>query len=111
VPAANRLAIDAILTDRGELRYTPAGVPALECTLWHASEQQEAGGARKVACELHAVAFGDIARELDRHRAGAELRCQGFLARRYRTGQAVALHLTQIVELKGASHASHDGKG
>jgi hypothetical protein len=36
-----------------------AGIPALDCVLKHASTQPEAGGNRKVECELAAVAFGD----------------------------------------------------
>ncbi len=96
MPGANRLTLDATLTARDVLRHTPAGIPALDCTLTHASVQEEAGGQRKVDCELHAVAFGDVARALDRTAVGSELRCEGFLARRYRTGVSVALHITNI---------------
>lgn len=93
---ANRLTLDATLTARDDLRFTPAGIPALDCTLTHASVQEEAGGQRKVECELHAVAFGDVARALSRASVGSELRCEGFLARRYRTGVTLALHITNI---------------
>ena len=64
MPGANRLTLDATLAERADLRYTPAGVPALECVLKHASVQREAGGMRKVDCELAAVAFGEPARAL-----------------------------------------------
>ena len=40
------------------------GDPALDCVLKHASVQAEAGGNRKVDCELAAVAFGDPATAL-----------------------------------------------
>ena len=93
---ANRLTLDATLTARDVLRYTPAGIPALDCTLTHASVQDEAGGQRKVECELHAVAFGEVAEALARIAQGSELRCEGFLARRYRTGVTLALHITNI---------------
>jgi primosomal replication protein N len=96
VPDANRLVLDATLADRGDLRYTPAGIPALECMLRHASVQPEAGGERKVECELAAVAFGDPARSLARVANGTALRCKGFLARRYRTGITVALHVNEF---------------
>ena len=79
---------------RGDLRHTPAGIPAIDCTLVHQSTQKEAGGERKVECEVHAVAFGEVARRLSRVPAGSELQCEGFLARRYRTGAAVAFHIT-----------------
>ena len=92
----NRLTLDATLATRDTLRYTPAGIPAIDCTLHHASMQEEAGGARKVECELFAVAFADVALRLARLTVGSELRCEGFLARRYRTGVTVALHITHI---------------
>ena len=93
---ANRLVLDATLAERGEMRYTPAGIPALECVLRHASVQSEAGGERRVECELAAIAFGDPALALSRVAAGAALRCRGFLARRYRTGITVALHVNEF---------------
>jgi primosomal replication protein N len=96
VPGTNRLTLDALLTERGDLRYTPAGIPAIECSLTHQSVQAEAGGERKVECELFAVAFGDVARKLATLPVGSALGCEGFLARRYRTGITVALHITHL---------------
>jgi primosomal replication protein N len=99
VPGINRITLDASLTQRGDLRYTPAGIPAIDCTLNHQSVQAEAGGERKVDCELFAVAFADVARKLSAIPVGGEIRCEGFLARRYRTGITVALHITHITKL------------
>ena len=96
MPGANRLAFDATLSQRGDLRHTPAGIPAIDCTLHHESVQAEAGGQRKVECELFAVAFADVALRLARMPVGGEIRCEGFLARRYRTGVTVVLHITHI---------------
>jgi primosomal replication protein N len=101
VPAANRLTLDATLATRDRLRYTPAGIPALDCTLRHASQQLEAGIARQVECELVAVAFGAVAQAMAGLAPGSALQCEGFLARRWRTGQSVALHITRFTELKG----------
>ena len=92
----NRFTLTATIAQRAELRYTPVGIPALECTLMHRSRQPEAGGERQVECELHAVAFGDVARSLSAVVVGSAVRCEGFLARRYRTGNAVALHITRF---------------
>ena len=92
----NRLTLDATLAAREDLRYTPAGVAALSMTLRHASEQPEAGGRRKVECEIAAVAFGSVARAIAVLPLGASLRCEGFLARRYRTGTSLALHIAQF---------------
>ena len=96
MPGSNRLTLAATLTQRGDLRYTPAGIPAIDCTLQHRSMQAEAGGERRVECEVFAVAFADVAKRLAGIAVGSELRCEGFLARRYRTGITVALHITHI---------------
>jgi primosomal replication protein N len=90
------LTLDATLTERGDLRYTPAGMPALDCVLRHASVQPEAGGERRVECELSAVAFEEAALALAKLPPGTALRCRGFLARRYRTGITVALHVNEF---------------
>jgi len=106
VPRANRLTLDATLAERGDLRYTPAGIPALECVLKHASTQPEAGGERKVDCELAAVAFGKPAIALAAVPTGATLRCRGFLARRYRTGITVAFHVNEFETLDNAQEGN-----
>jgi primosomal replication protein N len=93
---SNRVLLDARLAHRADLRYTPAGIPALDCTLHHRSVQAEAGGERRVECEMPAVAFGDTARGLSGQSTGTLLRCEGFLARRYRDGPAVVLHITRF---------------
>ena len=94
--------LDATLSERGDLRYTPAGIPALDCVLKHASVQTEAGSDRKVDCELAAVAFGDSAKALAKLPMGTTVRCQGFLARRYRTGITIALHVNEFETLDPA---------
>jgi primosomal replication protein N len=100
VPAQNRFALDAILAQREDLRHTPAGIPAIECMLHHRSMQGEAGGERRVECELHAVAFGEVAMALRKVEPGTPLHCEGFIARRYRTGSSVALHLTRFTQIE-----------
>jgi primosomal replication protein N len=96
VPGRNRLVLDATLAARDDLRYTPAGIPALSLTLEHVSAQPEAGGERKVDLELAAVAFGPAALALARLPSGSALRCEGFLARRYRTGTTLAFHIERF---------------
>ena len=96
MPGVNRLALDATVGDRGALRHTPAGIPAVELTLLNRSKQAEADGEREVECEMHAVAFGEVAKALSGVAPGAALRCEGFIARRYRTGASVALHVTRF---------------
>ncbi|HVE50770.1 MAG TPA: primosomal replication protein N [Casimicrobiaceae bacterium] len=89
----NRLEVAVTIVARDELRHTPAGIPALSLTLHHASMQDEAGGQRKVELEIAAVAFGRTAEALAKLPAGTAIRCEGFLARRYRTGTTLSLHI------------------
>ena len=84
------------MRSRGDLRFTPAGVPALDFELDHESMQIEAGGERRVACELAGIAIGPVAKELAGVVPGATIRCTGFLARRYRTGITIALHVNEF---------------
>src|SRR5262249_60135549 len=91
----------ARLGARPGLRSTPAGIPALDFQLAHESLQNEAGGERRVACDLAAVARGPVAKELAAVSVGATLRCRGFLARRYRSGLSVALHVNEFELLEG----------
>ena len=96
MPGVNRFTLDATLAAREGLRHTPAGIPAIECTLEHRSQQHEAQILRRVECEMHAVAFGDLARALAQCAVGTALRVDGFVARRYRTGTSLTLHLTHF---------------
>ena len=91
----NHLVLSAQLIERGALRYTPAGLPALDCVLKHESEMTEAGHARKVSLEIRAVALGDVSRPLAALPVGSNLDATGFLASQ-RNGRGVVLHITQV---------------
>jgi len=90
----------------GALRYTPAGMPALEFKLAHESEQEEAGGKRKVQAELGAVAFDSQARLMAGAKLGVQAKFQGFLAAKSKRSQRLVLHVTNIEFLEGAGDAS-----
>ena len=62
------------------LRYTPAGLPAIEMLLNHESEVMEAGHPRRVELTVPAVALGDVALLLADTPLGAALTIEGFLA-------------------------------
>ena len=91
----NRLVLKARLIERGVLRYTPAGIPALDLSLGHESEQTEAGRPRKVAVELRAVAIGEITRSLLPVEIGAERGFAGFVTAA-RNGRGVVFHITEV---------------
>jgi primosomal replication protein N len=101
VRGANQLTLDATLTQASALRYTPAGIAVLECALHHQSTQPEAGNERKVDCEIAAIAFAATATALAAVAAGSALRVTGFVARRYRTGITLALHINEFEFCKG----------
>jgi primosomal replication protein N len=97
----NRLTITAVLRSKEPLRYTPAGVPILNCRLVHQSEQVEAGLPRSVSCELPAVAVGPLAGKLSASALESEIECSGFLAtkRRFDTAE---LHIVEFNETSRA---------
>lgn len=78
--AANSLVLTACVAELGALRYTPAGLPALDLKLEHESTIEEAGKPRQVRTALKAVAFGAMAERLARQAMGSLWRFQGFLA-------------------------------
>ncbi len=82
----------ATLAQCAAMRYTPAGIPALDVLLEHASEQTEFGQTRRVALRLKAVAFGTDAERLAVQPLGTALWCAGFLAAA-RRGNGVVFHI------------------
>ena len=61
---ANLLILTASIVELEAMRYTPAGLPALNLKLEHESEVQEAGQTRQVKAAVKAVAFSAIAERL-----------------------------------------------
>ena len=78
--AVNQLLLTACVAELGTLRFTPAGLPAIDLKLEHESTVEEAGKPRQVKAALKAVAFGSVAERLARQAMGSLWRFQGFLA-------------------------------
>ena len=57
----NQLVLSACIAEASALRYTPAGLPALDFRLEHESQIEEAGQQRQVKVAVKAVAFGSLA--------------------------------------------------
>lgn len=91
----NQLILTATTLQVEPLRYTPAGLPAIEMQLDHASEVQEAGRTRRIEMELSAVALGDMALLLADTPLGASLSIQGFLAPARKGSKKLVLHIQQ----------------
>ena len=93
----NQLVLSACIAEAGVLRYTPAGLPALDFRLEHESEVTEAGQPRQVKVAIKAVAFGSIAETLGRQSIGSSWQFTGFLATP-RNGKHPVLHIQSFVQ-------------
>ncbi|MBB5203769.1 primosomal replication protein N [Inhella inkyongensis] len=81
--------------ERAALRYTPAGLPALDLTLEHRGNAVEAGKPRQVELQIRAVAIGPLAQQLQAVPAESLALWSGFLAPA-RNGKGVVMHITAV---------------
>lgn len=99
----NSWCLTAQLAEMAALRFSPAGIPAIDCVLQHQSELMEAGALRKVQVQLKAVAIGPVAEQLNRQALGVQAQFKGFLgsANRTRPGMgrsnSVVFHIQSFV--------------
>ena len=91
----NHLVLSVQLLERRAIRYTPAGLAALDLVLGHESQASEAGQPRKVSLELRGVAIGDIAQALVQQAVGSSFQAAGFLSAQ-RNGRGIVFHITQV---------------
>ena len=91
----NHVALTACIAEAKPLRYTPAGLPALDLRLEHESRQPEAGAPREVKAAVKAVAFGALAERLARQAIGSIWTFQGFLASP-RNGKGLVFHIQDV---------------
>ncbi len=91
----NQVLLSAVIAEAKPLRYTPAGLPALDLQLEHESEVIEAGGKRQVKAAIRAVAFGPQAETLVRQAVGSHWRFAGFLSTP-RNGKHPVLHIQEF---------------
>ena len=88
----NQVTLTASIAEISAQRYTPAGIPALDLTLEHESEQVEAGQLRKVKVTLKAVAIGPVAEVIRKQPIGSSHKFNGFLAST-RNAKGTLLHI------------------
>jgi primosomal replication protein N len=91
----NRLVLSAALVQRSALRFTPAGLPALDLQLAHESTVSEDGQPRKVSMEMRAVAIGAITQALATLALGGQGLFGGFLTSA-RNGRGLIFHVTSV---------------
>ena len=89
--------LSARIEQANALRYTPAGLPALDLNLEHESEVAEAGQVRQVKMAIKAVAFGSMAETLGKQAIGSSWKFTGFLAAP-RNGKHPVLHIQSFVQ-------------
>lgn len=99
LPGVNRILLTAAVVELQPLRYTPAGVAALELLLEHESEVQEAGQARLARFQAKAIALGDIAHLLADTPLGAQLKLEGFIAAARKGSSRLVLHIQKAERL------------
>ena len=91
----NQVLLTACIAEASPLRYTPAGIPALNFILEHESEMIEAGVARQVKLTVRAVAFGVLAEQTGQLTLGKAFRFTGFLINA-RTSKSVVFHIQAL---------------
>ena len=91
----NRLVLSARLIERSALRYTPAGLPALDFRLEHQSELSEDNQVRKVSLQVRAIAIGAVTQALSALALGDAGTFAGFLAGT-RNGRGLLFHVTSL---------------
>ena len=102
----NQLILSACIAELPALRYTPAGLPALNVRLQHESVQHEAGSARTVQASLKAVAFGPLAEKLARQEPGSCWRFEGFLVSP-RNSKSVVFHIREMQQNSFSKRSSN----
>jgi primosomal replication protein N len=90
--------LTAQIVERAALRFTPAGLPALDMSLRHVSDVAQLGSPRKVAFEIRARAIGPVTEALLAAELGVDHAFEGFLGAQ-RNGRGIVFHI-QSIELK-----------
>jgi len=98
--------LSAQWVEQAALRYTPAGMPALDLTLEHHGQAIEAGAPRRIELRIRALALGDLARKLQSWPASEPALWTGFLAPA-RNGKGVVMHVTAIEALQVPPPPTH----
>lgn len=91
----NLLQITATIAQVYPLRYTPAGLPALDVVLEHESLVTDTGTSRQVKVSLRAVTFGTQAETLLKASMDVEWSFSGYLGMS-RNGKGIVFHIQDI---------------
>jgi primosomal replication protein N len=99
----NRLVLQAKVSEVSPLRYTPAGIPALNFTLKSEGQVLEDQLRRQVILEIRSKAIGQsITTALQAFELGTEAVFTGFLAAA-RNGRGVVFHVNSFSQLEASA--------
>lgn len=93
----NCLQLDGVVLREEPLRYTPAGLPTLQCWLQHRSRQNQTEFERQVFFEIQTVIIGPQALNLASKLAGKQVSVSGFIAQRSQRNTRLVLHVQDII--------------
>lgn len=105
----NRLLLSAKLIERQALRYTPAGLPALDLLLMHESEVMQEGQRRKVQAEVKARAVGSVVRSASALELGSQAEFAGFLGGQ-RAGRGLLFHILELHPITSDAAPGFEGQ-
>ena len=91
----NQLCLTACIIELDALRYTPAGLPAINLQMSHEGELEEAGQRRTVSAVVKAVAIGPQADVVKKLVLNQPYRFDGFVATP-RNGKHLVFHIQQV---------------
>ncbi|MEX8520804.1 MAG: primosomal replication protein N [Leptothrix sp. (in: b-proteobacteria)] len=93
----NQTVLSAQIVERAAMRYTPAGLPVMDVRIAHTSQVMQDGAPRQISFEMHAVAVGELAWNLERRAVGSTAEFHGFLGKQ-RNGKGVMLHIDRLAD-------------
>lgn len=105
----NRYRLQAVLGERGPLRYTPAGIPALDVVLRHESVQTQLGQPRRLDMDVEAVMFAELALDWQRRPLGSAACFTGFLAPTRKGSRRLKFTINEVEHL--SEPGSTDSRG
>ena len=92
----NRTVLSATLVEKKAKRFTPAGLPVLECQVQHEAQVLEAAGMRHLQFECRVKAVGEVAERIEQAPLGSALLLTGFLAPARQHSKQLIFHITDF---------------
>ena len=90
----NEFSLSGEITNIKPLRYSPAGIPILEFSFKHESQQNESKYKKKVFLEVNCVVVGELSQL--KLQSGDRRICKGFLEKKSQKSNQIVFHITAI---------------